>query len=78
MADPTTFEDAMAILDKYGDLLQGVREFGESKIASSIPRYAIRSLQIMLRALAIDARGSGTPLSAARMSVRKLPLTPGP
>ena len=30
--------------------VKGVREFGESKIASSIPRYAIRSLQIMLRA----------------------------
>jgi glycosyltransferase involved in cell wall biosynthesis len=30
--------------------VRGVREFGESRIASSIPRYAIRSLKIMLRA----------------------------
>ena len=30
--------------------IRGVRQFGESRIASSIPRYAVRSLQIMLRA----------------------------
>ena len=30
--------------------VRGVREFGESRIASSIPRYAIRSLKIMMRA----------------------------
>lgn len=30
--------------------VRGSREFGTSRIASSIPRYAIRSLQIMLRA----------------------------
>ena len=30
--------------------VRGVREFGESRVASSLPRYAIRSLQIMLRA----------------------------
>jgi len=30
--------------------VRGVREFGESRIASSIPRYAFRSLKIMLRA----------------------------
>jgi hypothetical protein len=30
--------------------VRGTREFGESRIASSIPRYAFRSLQIMLRA----------------------------
>ncbi|MEE4163655.1 MAG: glycosyltransferase family 2 protein [Woeseiaceae bacterium] len=30
--------------------VRGVREFGTSRIASSIPRYAIRSLKIMLRA----------------------------
>lgn len=30
--------------------VRGVREFGTSRIASSIPRYAVRSLQIMLRA----------------------------
>lgn len=30
--------------------VRGVREFGESRIASSIPRYALRSLKIMLRA----------------------------
>jgi glycosyltransferase involved in cell wall biosynthesis len=30
--------------------VRGVREFGSSRIASSIPRYAVRSLKIMLRA----------------------------
>jgi len=30
--------------------VRGVREFGTSRIASSIPRYAVRSLQIMMRA----------------------------
>jgi glycosyltransferase involved in cell wall biosynthesis len=30
--------------------VRGVREFGESRMASSIPRYAVRSLKIMLRA----------------------------
>ncbi len=30
--------------------VEGVRRFGSSRIASSIPRYAARSLQIMLRA----------------------------
>lgn len=30
--------------------VRGVREFGTSRVASSIPRYAARSLQIMLRA----------------------------
>lgn len=30
--------------------VRGVREFGTSRIASSIPRYAFRSLKIMLRA----------------------------
>ena len=30
--------------------VRGTREFGTSRIASSIPRYAFRSLQIMLRA----------------------------
>ena len=30
--------------------VRGTREFGESRIASSIPRYAVRSLLIMLRA----------------------------
>jgi glycosyltransferase involved in cell wall biosynthesis len=30
--------------------VEGVRRFGSSRIASSIPRYAFRSLQIMLRA----------------------------
>jgi glycosyltransferase involved in cell wall biosynthesis len=30
--------------------VRGVREFGNSRVASSIPRYALRSLQIMLRA----------------------------
>jgi glycosyltransferase involved in cell wall biosynthesis len=30
--------------------VQGVRQFGESRIAASIPRYAARSLKIMLRA----------------------------
>lgn len=30
--------------------VRGTREFGESRIASSIPRYAVRSLQIMVRA----------------------------
>ena len=30
--------------------VRGVREFGKSRIASSIPRYAVRSLKIMLRA----------------------------
>ena len=30
--------------------VRGIREFGESRIASSIPRYALRSMQIMLRA----------------------------
>ena len=30
--------------------VRGTREFGQSRIASSIPRYAWRSLQIMLRA----------------------------
>ncbi|MHC5114395.1 MAG: glycosyltransferase family 2 protein [Planctomycetota bacterium] len=30
--------------------VRGVREHGESRMASSIPRYAVRSLQIMLRA----------------------------
>lgn len=30
--------------------VRGVREFGESRVASSIPRYAFRSLKIMLRA----------------------------
>ena len=30
--------------------VRGVREFGTSRIASSIPRYAVRSLKIMLRA----------------------------
>ena len=30
--------------------VRGVREFGESRIASSIPRYAVRSLKIMFRA----------------------------
>jgi glycosyltransferase involved in cell wall biosynthesis len=30
--------------------VRGTREFGESRIASSIPRYAARSLQIMVRA----------------------------
>lgn len=30
--------------------VRGVREFGKSRIASSIPRYASRSLKIMLRA----------------------------
>ena len=29
---------------------RGVREFGQSRISSSIPRYAVRSLQIMVRA----------------------------
>lgn len=30
--------------------IEGVRRFGTSRVASSIPRYAFRSLQIMLRA----------------------------
>ena len=30
--------------------VRGVREFGQSRMASSIPRYAIQSLKIMLRA----------------------------
>ncbi|MCP3903910.1 MAG: glycosyltransferase family 2 protein [Planctomycetes bacterium] len=30
--------------------IRGVREHGTSRVASSIPRYAVRSLQIMLRA----------------------------
>ena len=30
--------------------VRGTREFGTSRIASSLPRYALRSLQIMLRA----------------------------
>ena len=30
--------------------VRGTREFGSSRIASSLPRYAVRSLQIMLRA----------------------------
>lgn len=30
--------------------VRGTREFGTSRVASSIPRYAVRSLQIMLRA----------------------------
>jgi glycosyltransferase involved in cell wall biosynthesis len=30
--------------------VRGVREFGKSRIASSIPRYAVRSLKIMMRA----------------------------
>ncbi len=30
--------------------VRGVREFGTSRVASSLPRYAFRSLQIMLRA----------------------------
>jgi glycosyltransferase involved in cell wall biosynthesis len=30
--------------------VRGTREFGESRIASSIPRYALRSLKIMFRA----------------------------
>jgi glycosyltransferase involved in cell wall biosynthesis len=30
--------------------VRGTREFGTSRIASSLPRYAVRSLQIMLRA----------------------------
>jgi hypothetical protein len=30
--------------------VRGTREFGKSRIASSLPRYAARSLQIMLRA----------------------------
>jgi glycosyltransferase involved in cell wall biosynthesis len=30
--------------------VRGVREFGTSRVASSVPRYAIRSLKIMLRA----------------------------
>jgi glycosyltransferase involved in cell wall biosynthesis len=30
--------------------VRGTREFGESRIAASLPRYAFRSLQIMLRA----------------------------
>lgn len=30
--------------------VRGVREFGDSRVASSIPRYAFRSLKIMLRA----------------------------
>ena len=30
--------------------VRGVREFGESRVASSIPRYAFQSLKIMLRA----------------------------
>lgn len=30
--------------------VKGTRQFGESRMASSIPRYALRSLQIMLRA----------------------------
>ena len=30
--------------------VRGTREFGQSRMASSIPRYAVRSLQIMLRA----------------------------
>ncbi len=30
--------------------VRGVREFGKSRVASSIPRYAVRSLKIMLRA----------------------------
>ena len=30
--------------------VRGVREFGSSRIASSIPRYALRSLKIMLQA----------------------------
>ncbi len=30
--------------------VEGVRRFGTSRVASSIPRYAVRSLQIMLRA----------------------------
>lgn len=30
--------------------VRGVREFGNSRVASSIPRYAVRSLKIMLRA----------------------------
>jgi glycosyltransferase involved in cell wall biosynthesis len=30
--------------------VRGTREFGTSRMASSIPRYAVRSLQIMLRA----------------------------
>ena len=30
--------------------VRGVREFGSSRVASSIPRYAVRSMKIMLRA----------------------------
>ncbi len=30
--------------------VRGTREFGESRVASSLPRYAARSLQIMMRA----------------------------
>ena len=30
--------------------VRGTREFGTSRVASSIPRYALRSLKIMLRA----------------------------
>ena len=30
--------------------VRGVREFGTSRVASSIPRYAVRSLKIMMRA----------------------------
>lgn len=30
--------------------VRGTREFGRSRVASSLPRYALRSLQIMLRA----------------------------
>ena len=30
--------------------VRGVREFGASRVASSLPRYAFRSFQIMLRA----------------------------
>jgi glycosyltransferase involved in cell wall biosynthesis len=30
--------------------VRGVREFGKSRVASSIPRYAVRSLKIMMRA----------------------------
>lgn len=32
--------------------VRGTREFGESRIAASIPRYALRSLKIMVRAFA--------------------------
>ncbi len=37
-------------IQEYPVKIRGTREFGESRMASSIPRYAVRSLQIMLRA----------------------------